>query len=70
MNSEPSPSKANFHIPSAPEFKTDFLTPESLRYEKETLQVATNNFSINNEIGRGGFGVVYKVFELFKRSSM
>ncbi|KAK9698713.1 hypothetical protein RND81_08G125600 [Saponaria officinalis] len=40
--------------------KDDFMTAESLQYELTTLQVATNNFSNGNKIGRGGFGVVYK----------
>ncbi|KAL9231096.1 hypothetical protein vseg_006359 [Gypsophila vaccaria] len=40
--------------------KDDFMTAESLQYELATLQVATNNFSNENKIGRGGFGVVYK----------
>ncbi|GMH19463.1 hypothetical protein Nepgr_021304 [Nepenthes gracilis] len=36
------------------------LVAESLEYDLSTLQVATNNFSDKNKIGRGGFGVVYK----------
>lgn len=28
-----------------------------------TLQAATNNFSIENKLGEGGFGPVYKVME-------
>ncbi|KAH9623249.1 hypothetical protein KSS87_013047 [Heliosperma pusillum] len=40
--------------------KDDFMTPDSLQYEFTTLQAATNNFSKDNKIGRGGFGVVYK----------
>ena len=26
-----------------------------------TIATATNNFSINNKLGEGGFGLVYKV---------
>ncbi|KAH9615139.1 hypothetical protein KSS87_002442 [Heliosperma pusillum] len=40
--------------------KDDFMTPDSLQYEFTTLQAATNDFSMDNKIGRGGFGVVYK----------
>ncbi|GAB4862136.1 Cysteine-rich receptor-like protein kinase [Ancistrocladus abbreviatus] len=38
----------------------DFMTAESLQYDLSTLQVATNNFSLRNKIGAGGFGNVYK----------
>ncbi|XP_031254692.1 cysteine-rich receptor-like protein kinase 18 [Pistacia vera] len=33
---------------------------ESLQFDFSTIRVATNNFSIDNKLGRGGFGVVYK----------
>ncbi|GMH19479.1 hypothetical protein Nepgr_021320 [Nepenthes gracilis] len=36
------------------------LVTESLEYDLSTLQIATNNFSDKNKIGKGGFGVVYK----------
>ncbi|GAB4826744.1 hypothetical protein Ancab_040005 [Ancistrocladus abbreviatus] len=38
----------------------DFITVASLQYDLGTLQAATNNFSNDNKIGEGGFGVVYK----------
>lgn len=31
-------------------------------FEYLTLASATNNFSKDNKIGQGGFGVVYKVY--------
>ncbi|CAI9773319.1 unnamed protein product [Fraxinus pennsylvanica] len=33
---------------------------ESLQYDLNTIQLATNNFSLDNKIGEGGFGAVYK----------
>ncbi|KAL3522066.1 hypothetical protein ACH5RR_014900 [Cinchona calisaya] len=36
------------------------LDPESLKYSLSEIQIATNYFSVNNKIGEGGFGPVYK----------
>ncbi|XP_057547398.1 cysteine-rich receptor-like protein kinase 15 [Amaranthus tricolor] len=47
----------------AQEFKKvlrDLATTESLMFELGTLEAATNNFSLNNKLGEGGFGSVYK----------
>ncbi|KAH9607164.1 hypothetical protein KSS87_005089 [Heliosperma pusillum] len=41
-------------------YKEDLKTVESQQYDLETLQAATNNFSIDNKIGGGAFGLVYK----------
>jgi len=38
-------------------------TIESLQFNLATIEAATNNFSHENKIGRGGFGEVYKVEE-------
>ncbi|GAB2212748.1 hypothetical protein Drorol1_Dr00020731, partial [Drosera rotundifolia] len=40
--------------------KIELLTAESLQYDLIALEIATENFSDNNKIGRGGFGIVYK----------
>ncbi|KAL9249078.1 Cysteine-rich receptor-like protein [Drosera capensis] len=40
--------------------KIELLTPESLQYDLVTIQLATENFSDKNKIGKGGFGIVYK----------
>ncbi|KAJ0792332.1 putative protein kinase RLK-Pelle-DLSV family [Helianthus annuus] len=36
------------------------MTEQSLQFELDTILEATNNFSIENKVGEGGFGVVYK----------
>nr|XP_043609056.1 cysteine-rich receptor-like protein kinase 15 [Erigeron canadensis] len=36
------------------------ITEQSLQFELDTIEAATNNFSIHNKIGEGGFGRVYK----------
>jgi serine/threonine protein kinase len=38
----------------------EFSNTESLLVHFETLKTATDNFSSENELGRGGFGSVYK----------
>ncbi|CAN4092102.1 unnamed protein product [Withania somnifera] len=38
----------------------DISSAESLQYDLNTIRVATSNFSTENRIGEGGFGVVYK----------
>jgi hypothetical protein len=34
---------------------------ESLKFNFDTIRVATDNFSEANKLGQGGFGAVYKV---------
>lgn len=34
---------------------------ESLQFDFRTIKDATDNFSMRNKLGQGGFGVVYKV---------
>ncbi|KAL3522059.1 hypothetical protein ACH5RR_014893 [Cinchona calisaya] len=36
------------------------IDPESLKYSLSKIQIATDNFSIDNKISQGGFGSVYK----------
>ncbi|KAK3188262.1 hypothetical protein Dsin_027823 [Dipteronia sinensis] len=38
----------------------DISTIESLQFDFGTIQAATNDFSTDNKLGEGGFGVVYK----------
>ena len=40
-------------------------------YSLATIAIATNNFSSNNKLGEGGFGLVYKVtlIDLFTSNS-
>ena len=39
----------------------EITTIKSLLYSFAIIKAATNNFSENNKLGDGGFGVVYKV---------
>jgi len=34
-------------------------------FEMNTIQTATDNFSLSNKLGQGGFGSVYKVGDFF-----
>ncbi|CDP11365.1 unnamed protein product [Coffea canephora] len=43
------------YVAMAPE-----TSAESLQYSLTEIQIATNNFSVDNKIGEGGFGRVYK----------
>ncbi|GLT90707.1 hypothetical protein SLE2022_086270 [Rubroshorea leprosula] len=38
----------------------EMIKAESLQYDFATIQAATNNFSEENKLGQGGFGIVYK----------
>jgi len=39
----------------------ELKTLDSLQFKFSTIEAATNKFSSENEIGKGGFGIVYKV---------
>ncbi|XP_074282617.1 cysteine-rich receptor-like protein kinase 5 [Silene latifolia] len=55
--SEPKVSQAS---PRRVTDKNDVKMNDSLEFELGTLQAATKNFSDDNKIGSGGFGIVYK----------
>ncbi|XP_073223862.1 cysteine-rich receptor-like protein kinase 10 isoform X2 [Cicer arietinum] len=38
----------------------EISSPESLQFDLATIEIATNNFSDDNKIGKGGYGQVYK----------
>ena len=42
----------------------EITTAESLQFDFRTIRAATDNFSLNNKLGEGGFGGVYKVLML------
>jgi hypothetical protein len=39
----------------------EMSSTESLQFDFSTIKVATEDFSIANKLGEGGFGAVYKV---------
>lgn len=39
----------------------EIITAESLQYNFGIIREATDDFSENNKLGEGGFGLVYKV---------
>ena len=43
------------------ETSMDIGTAESFQYNFSTIKAATEDFSEDNKLGRGGFGGVYKV---------
>ncbi|KAI3682891.1 hypothetical protein L1987_83242 [Smallanthus sonchifolius] len=46
--------------------ESGIITEQSLQFELGTIEDATNNFSIENKVGEGGFGVVYKAWSKWK----
>ncbi|KAD7117319.1 hypothetical protein E3N88_04587 [Mikania micrantha] len=58
--------KKNRHMappPPSEDLQTETMdigTVESLHYDFNTIKAATNDFSEENKLGRGGFGTVYK----------
>ncbi|KAK9716436.1 hypothetical protein RND81_06G233200 [Saponaria officinalis] len=56
----PTPGMSTTTPSSTKTNKGDFATADSLQYDLATIQAATNNFSDDNKLGRGGFGFVYK----------
>ncbi|KAI3829356.1 hypothetical protein L1987_03476 [Smallanthus sonchifolius] len=42
--------------------ESGIITEQSIQFELGTIEDATNNFSIENKVGEGGFGVVYKAW--------
>ncbi|KAL1296181.1 hypothetical protein AAHE18_19G264900 [Arachis hypogaea] len=52
--------KRSFHNHNDTEVNNEIEPIESLQFNFDTIRTATNNFSEENKLGRGGFGPVYK----------
>ncbi|XP_060196216.1 cysteine-rich receptor-like protein kinase 10 isoform X2 [Lycium barbarum] len=53
-------SRASQELNVVEEITDEISTVESLQYHLNTIRAATTNFSTDNRIAEGGFGVVYK----------
>ncbi|KAF3450456.1 hypothetical protein FNV43_RR06539 [Rhamnella rubrinervis] len=53
-------AQKKFQSLSAHEAVDEITTTESLQYDFNTIRVATDNFSVANKLGQGGFGAVYR----------
>ncbi|XP_047154500.1 cysteine-rich receptor-like protein kinase 25 [Vigna umbellata] len=60
LSTAPTPSPAGLVPPANSGVGEESSTLEGLQFALATIQVATNNFSLENKIGKGGFGEVYK----------
>ncbi|KAL1342748.1 hypothetical protein AAHE18_09G179900 [Arachis hypogaea] len=52
--------KRSFHNHNDTEVDNEIEPIDSLQFNFDTIRTATNNFSEENKLGRGGFGPVYK----------
>lgn len=48
----------------------DITASGSLQFEFKAIEAATDKFSLSNKLGQGGFGQVYKVYSIFRASSV
>ncbi|KAI9127943.1 hypothetical protein K1719_000936 [Acacia pycnantha] len=60
VSAQPSPPPATTLMPPRPQVGEDGSNLRSLQFSLATVEAATNKFSEENKIGKGGFGEVYK----------
>ncbi|KAF5728614.1 hypothetical protein HS088_TW21G00762 [Tripterygium wilfordii] len=63
-------ARKNYNIAEERNVGDEMTHIGSLQFDFDTIEAATNYFSDDNKIGRGGFGEVYKFIYLFKHASV